>query len=203
MTKRTSDEVTNHEKIDMDALGLLLGRESALKLEEPGPSESAFDAIFRSAVRAPDHGRLRPWRFVLIKGEARERFGELLAETLKAREPAATPEMLARERQKALRAPAIVVVAARVNSSARIPVIEQILSAGAAAQNIMLAAHALGYGAMWKTGDPAYDDRVKQALGLEATDAIVGFLYLGTRAGGAAAAARPQPEDFVRVWEGK
>lgn len=192
-----------HEMIGMDALGLLLGRESALRLEEPAPSEAAFDAIFRSAVRAPDHGKLRPWRFVLIKGDARERFGEVLAETLKARRPDATPEMLARERQKALRAPAIVVVAARVNANARIPVIEQILSAGAAAQNIMLAAHALGYGAMWKTGEPAYDDSVKQALGLEAADAIVGFLYLGTRVGGSAPGARPVPEDFVQVWQGK
>ena len=110
--------------------------------------------------------------------------------------------MLARERGKALRAPLIVVVVARIQSGSKIPEVEQIVSAGAAAQNIMLAAHALGYGAMWKTGEPAYDLRVKEALGLQASDAIVGFLYLGTRAAGSAPVARPEPQDFVVEWTG-
>jgi nitroreductase len=192
-----------HEKVGMDALELLHTRESAVRLQDPAPSESALDAIFKSAARAPDHGRLRPWRFVVIRGDARGRFGELMAASLKARRADATPEMLARERDKTLRAPLIVVVAARVQAGAKIPVIEQVLSAGAAAQNIMLAAHALGYGAMWKTGEPAYDPQVKEALGLQATDAIVGFLYLGTRAGGSAPGVRPAPHEFVTEWRGE
>jgi nitroreductase len=186
----------------MDALELLLGRDSALRLEAPGPDPDALDTIFRSALRAPDHGRLRPWRFVVIPEEARERFGEVLAASLQRREPDATPESLARERQKALRAPVIVVVAARLKPSEKIPEVEQIVSAGAAAQNVMLAVHALGFGAMWRTGAPAYDPAVKQALQLHPSDAILGFIYIGTRVGGASPLPRPVPEDFVSVWHG-
>lgn len=189
-----------NDRARMDALELLLTRESASRLQDPAPDEAALAAMFRSAVRAPDHGRLRPWRFILVRGKARERFGEVMADSLRARVPDATPEMLARERTKALRAPLIVVVAARVCAGGKIPEIEQVLSAGAAAQNIMLAAHALNYGAMWKTGAPAYDAGVKQALGLEPSDAIVGFIYLGTRAGPPAPAARPAPEDHIAEW---
>ncbi len=183
----------------MNALELLHTRESAVRLQEPAPADSALAMIFRAAVRAPDHGRLRPWRFVVIRGEARERFGEVMAASLKSRCPDTAP---ARERAKALRAPLIIVVAARVQPGVRIPQIEQILSAGAAAQNIMLAAHALGYGAMWKTGEPAYDAQVKEAIKLQPADAVVGFLYLGTRGAGTAPAARPTPEDFVSEWRG-
>lgn len=186
----------------MDALELLLGRESAVKLAEPGPGEEALETIFRSALRAPDHGRLRPWRFIVIAREKRERFGDVLAESLRLRQPDATPVMLERERGKALRAPLIVVVAARVTPSDKIPEVEQLISAGTAAQNIMLAAHALGYGAMWRTGQPAYDAGVKRALGLEPADAIIGFLYIGTRGGGPSPVARPEPADFVSVWRG-
>ena len=186
----------------MDALELLLSRDSALRLAAPGPDQAALEKILQSAVRAPDHGRLRPWRFVVIPEEARSRFGEVLAASLKRREPDAGPESLARERQKALRAPVIVVVAARLKASEKIPDVEQIISAGAAAQNIMLAVHALGFGAMWRTGPPAYDPALKEALGLAANDAIVGFLYIGTRVGGSAPVLRPVPEKFVTVWRG-
>jgi len=186
----------------MDALELLLGRESALKLQEPGPGDEALDVIFRSALRAPDHGRLRPWRFVVIPHEKRERFGVLMAESLRLRQPDTTPEMLDRERQKALRAPVIVVVVGRFKPSDKIPAVEQLISAGAAAQNIMLAAHAQGYGAMWRTGEAAYDASIKRALGLEPADAIIGFIYIGTRVGGSSPLARPVPEDFVEIWKG-
>jgi nitroreductase len=184
----------------MNALELLHTRESATRLQDPAPADADLDAILRSAVRAPDHGRLRPWRFILVRGAAREHFGAVMSASLKSRVPDATPESLARERAKALRAPLIIVVAARVCSGGKIPEIEQILSAGAAAQNIMLAAHALGYGAMWKTGAPAYDALVKQALGLDPGDAIVGFIYLGMRSGGTAPGPRPDPSDFVSEW---
>jgi nitroreductase len=185
----------------MGALELLHTRESAKKLQDPPPTEDALKAIFAAAVRAPDHGQLRPWRFIVIRGDARVRFGDVMAESRRLQAPQMSAEALRREREKALRAPVIVVVAARIQPEARIPQIEQILSAGAAAQNIMLAAHALGYGAMWKTGEPAYDDYVKEALGLKPIDAIVGFIYLGTRAGGPSPVARPGAEPFVQEWQ--
>jgi len=186
----------------MDALELLLRRESALKLDSPGPSEADLDVMFRSALRAPDHGRLRPWQFVVVGETKREAFGALLADSMARRNPSAPAEELARERAKAMRAPVIVVAVAKLAKGHKIPEFEQLLSAGAAVENIMLAANAQGYGAMWKTGAPAYDATVKDALGIAADSAIVGFLYLGTQVGGGIQAARPVPEQCVSVWRG-
>jgi nitroreductase len=102
----------------MDALELLLGRESALKLASPGPSQADLDVMFQSALRAPDHGRLRPWRFVVVSEDKRERFGELLSDCLRRQQPDASADMLQRERDKAMRAPVIVVVAAQIHRGA-------------------------------------------------------------------------------------
>jgi nitroreductase len=186
----------------MDALDLMLSRESALKLESPGPSAGDLNRIFDSAVRAPDHGRLRPWHFVVIDEARRAAFGALMADALRRRDPTVSDAELQRERDKAFRAPVIVVVAAKVRKGHKIPEIEQIASASAAAQTIMLAAPALGYGAVWKTGAPAYDPTVKSALGLAEDDDIIGFLYIGTRAGGSSPIPRPEARDFVTTWAG-
>jgi nitroreductase len=186
----------------MDALELMLTRESALKLEAPGPSVEELNRMFASAVRAPDHGRLRPWHFVVIDSDRREAFGALMADSLRRREPEATEGALQKERAKAFRSPVIVAVAAKVQREHKIPVIEQVASAAAAAQTIMLAAPALGYGAVWKTGAPAYDPAVKAALGLDPGDDIIGFLYIGTRTGGSAPFPRPEPKDYVTNWAG-
>jgi nitroreductase len=107
---------------------------------------------------------------------------------------------LERERKKPLRAPLVLVVAAHITPNPKIPPVEQLLAAGAAAQNILIASHALGFGAAWKTGNAAYDAQVKEALGLQASDEIAGFLYIGTPA------ARPKtplpldPADFTSAW---
>jgi nitroreductase len=186
----------------MDALDLMLSRESALKLESPGPSAGELEWIFESAVRAPDHGRLRPWQFVVIGEAQRAAFGGLMADSLRRRDATVSDAELQRERDKAFRAPVIVVVAAKVRKGHKIPEIEQIASASAAAQTIMLAAPALGYGAVWKTGAPAYDPAVKTALALTEDDEIIGFLYIGTRAGGSSPIPRPVARDFVTTWAG-
>lgn len=186
----------------MKALDLMLRRESALKLESPGPSADELEQMFASAVRAPDHGRLRPWHFVVIGQDRRAAFGAVMADSLRRRDSLASEPELQRERDKAFRSPVIVVVAAQVKRGHKIPEIEQIASASAAAQTIMLAAPALGYGAVWKTGAPAYDPAVKTALGLQAEDDIIGFLYIGTRAGGSSPIPRPEAKDFVTIWEG-
>jgi nitroreductase len=182
----------------MQAIDALLSRRSARTLTEPAPDAGALELMFSAAARAPDHGRLRPWRFVVVRGAARERFGALLADQLRRSHPQTPPESLERERLKALRAPLIIVVAAHCEAGAKIPVIEQTLAAAAAAHALMLAAFALGFNAMWKTGAAAYDAVVKQALGLAAEDAIVGFLYLGTETGERAAVARSEWRDRVR-----
>jgi nitroreductase len=186
----------------MDAMALLRTRFSALKLGEPAPSAQAVQAMLESAARAPDHGRLQPWRLILIEGDARSGFGKVLAEALSRRNPLADDQALAREREKALRAPLIVVVATRCDRSAKIPIIEQIISAGCAAHSIMLAAGATGLGAMWRTGEPAYDNAVKSALGIEPDDLIVGLIYVGTDVGGLGTRPQRAFEEFVQSWTG-
>jgi len=162
--------------------------------------DDALALIFESATRAPDHGRLRPWRFIVIKTEARAQFGELLADHLRRTKASVSDEALERERLKAFRAPLIIAVAAIVTPDGKIPAIEQILSAGAAAQNMLHAALALGFNGVWKTGGAAYDERVKAALGLESKDAIVGFLYMGTDEDGPGSLPRPDWREFVQYW---
>jgi nitroreductase len=184
----------------MEAIEALTSRRSPAQFTEPAPDEAALEAILRAAMRAPDHGKLKPWRFLVLRGDARKRFGDVMAEAMRRREPEAPASMVEREREKPLRAPLIVVLAAAIKEGHKIPVIEQLLAAGAAAQNVMLAAHALGFAAAWKTGAPAYDNYVKEALGLASSDAIVGFLYLGTPAAAPIALPPSELADFVRAW---
>jgi nitroreductase len=184
----------------MDALEALTARTSPLELGEPAPDQAAERRLIEAALRAPDHGRLRPWRFLSVRGDGRKRLGDVLALALQRRNPQAGPELLERERLKPLRAPLILIVAARITSNPKIPAVEQLLSAGAAAQNIMIACHALGFGAMWKTGDPAYDVSIKEALGLRVSDEIVGFLYIGTPKSMPAPPPSLNIGDFAESW---
>ena len=186
----------------MQALENLTTRTSAAGLIDPAPDNAALKQIFGAAAAAPDHGRLRPWKFICIRGAARNAFGDLLAKTLRARQPEVSGDELEREKAKALRAPLIVAVAAVLKEHPKIPQVEQLLAAGAAAQNVLLAAHALGFGAVWKTGAPAYDTAVKQALGLAPSDAIVGFLYLGSLAKPLPPRPVADPTAYVQEWTG-
>jgi nitroreductase len=164
----------------MDAIEALMSRVSPAQLVEPGPTAEQLELILAVAARAPDHGRMQPWRFVLIEGAARARFGEVMAGSLQRREPDAPAGKLDAERKKAMRAPLIVVVAAAVKENPKVPEVEQIVAAGAAAQNMLVAAHAFGLGGFWRTGAIAYDPEVKRALGLADADTIVGIIYLGS-----------------------
>jgi nitroreductase len=175
----------------MDAFEALLSRNTAKTYGQTPPTREHLDMVLQAAVRAPDHGRLRPWRFMMIEGEQRRRFGELLAQSAKRRVPGLSDGDLQRERDKAMRAPLIIVVACRAVAGTKIPTIEQILAAGAATQNILLALHSLGYVSAWKTGEAAYDTEVKKALGLAPDDHIVGFVYTGGVEGATFAPGKP------------
>jgi nitroreductase len=186
----------------MEAIELLRSRHSASKLGEPAPSAEAVEAMLEAAARAPDHGRLQPWRLILIEGDARRSFGEILAESLARRNPLAGEPILAREREKALRAPLIIVVTTRCDRSGKIPIVEQIVSAGCAAHGLMLAAFAQGLGAFWRTGEAAYDEAVKGALGVGSEDLIVGFIFVGTDTGDAPSRSRPVVQELAHRWAG-
>jgi nitroreductase len=175
----------------MDALEALNTRNSAKTYGDTAPSKDELAVVLQAAVRAPDHGRLRPWRFMLIAGDQRRKLGDMLAASALRRTPGLSEGDLQRERDKAMRAPLIIVVVCRAVTGTKIPVIEQILAAGAAAQNVLLALHALGYAAAWKTGEAAYDQEVKKALGLAVDDHLVAFIYTGSGAGATFAPGKP------------
>jgi nitroreductase len=181
----------------MDALDALLNRGSAPRLIAPAPDTAQRELLFRAALRAPDHGQLRPWRFLTIEGAAREQLGELLAQALPAD---ASPEALSKARAMPLRAPLLVVVIARVQAHAKVPAQEQVIAAGCAAHGILLAAHAQGIGAVWRTGELAYNAQVAAGLGLAADEQVIAFLYLGTPERELRAVPQVQVGDFVRAW---
>jgi nitroreductase len=165
-----------------DAIDLLLSRRSgsAKAMTGPGPDSTQLRQILMAAARVPDHGKLFPWRFIVIEGEARTRFGAMLAEVLRETEPnAATEERLATERGRFERAPIVVAVVSKVRELIPIPVWEQQLSAGAVCQTMLLAATALGFVANWITEWPAYHPLVKERLGLKSGERIAGFVYIG------------------------
>ena len=175
----------------MDALEALNTRATAKTYGETAPTKEQLAIVLQAAVRAPDHGRLRPWRFMIIEGDQRRKLGDMLAASALRRVPGLSAGDLQRERDKAMRAPLIIVVACRIVPGTKIPVIEQILAAGAAAQNILLALHATGFASAWKTGEAAYDLDVKRALGFAADDHLVGFIYTGGGAGATFAQGKP------------
>ena len=161
------------------ALDLLLSRRSGSKkaMTGPGPDAAQLRHILAAAVRAPDHGKLVPWRFILFEGEGRARMGEVLADVLRREDD--SPERLALERERFLRAPVVIGVVSRRREMLPIPVWEQELSAGAVCMNILIAAHALGYVANWITEWCAYHPGVLERIGLKPGERIAGFVYIG------------------------
>lgn len=180
----------------------LLSRASMKLLGEPGPDDADLRVIFEAAVRAPDHGKLRPWRFFVVRGDARRQLSDLFVAGVKRREPSANPAQIEKEREKPLRAPVTIAVAAKILPGHKIPEIEQSLSAAAAAMNMLNAIHALGFGAKWVTGANCYDPEFKRAFGLDPTDQLIGFIHVGTPAEKPAPVERPDPSAFVVEWSG-
>ena len=188
-----------------DTLKLLSQRRSAKAalLAAPGPTPAELDTILTIAARVPDHKRLVPWRFIVFEGDARARFGEVLAATLAAedREPP-SPVRLDTERQRLLRAPLVVAVISRVVETPGAPEIEQVLSCGAAAFNLCLAANAMGYGTCWITEWYAFSKGVSSALGLGPNERVAGFVYIGTEAEKQPDRERPDLARIVSRWQG-
>jgi nitroreductase len=189
----------------IDAVEAMMTRCSvpARFLCDPAPDGKDLETILETAMRAPDHASLRPWRFLIIRGDARRRLGEIFAEALCRRDPLADAAAREKEMGRPMRSPLIVAVCAEVvENNPKVPVVEQIVTVGAAAQNMMNAAHAMGYAAIMLTGKNAHDPYVKQALGLQPKDEIVGFLYFGTPESEVRAKKRPAAAEFVREWPG-
>ena len=178
-------------------------------LAAPAPSAQELEQIIQAAVCAPDHGALRPWRFLSITGESRNQLGELFCQASLQQNPDLTPKELDAIRQKPMRSPLIVAVIAAIQEHPKISATEQRDSAAAAAQNILLAANAIGYGSIWLTGPFASNAHVQQQLGLSAGESIVAFIYLGTpNAAGKMLSQkklcmRPKASNFLSSWHHK
>lgn len=162
----------------MDALDLLLNRRSIAKLSEPAPQGQALENILKAGLRAPDHGGLTPWRFVISEGEGLDKLSSIL---VRAAESENSEEVVVEKLRKApFRAPMVITVIAKVKPHDKVPPLEQHLSAGCAAQAMQMAAVAQGYQGFWRSGSWMFHPVVHEAFGLEDQDEIVGFLYLGT-----------------------
>jgi nitroreductase len=186
-------------------LELLRHRRSAkiALLKEPGPSASELDTILTIAARVPDHKRVVPWRFIVFEGDARARFGDVLAKTLETESTEApSSARLELEQQRLLRAPLVIAVISRAKDMPGVPKIEQLLSGGAAAFNLCLAANAMGYGTCWVTEWYAFSKGVDTALGLGPDERVAGFIYIGTETEKQPDRDRPVMSEIVSRWQG-
>lgn len=181
----------------------LLTRRSvaANDLCEPGPTDDQLQQILAAAHRVPDHGKIGPWRFIVFKGDAREHFSCKLGEIFAKENPEASDKLTQFESERLVRAPLVIaVIASPVVEHPKIPEWEQILSVGAACQNILVAALALGFGAQWLTEWYSYNEKVKALLKLKASEKVAGFIYIGSYAEKPTERPRPDLQERLQYW---
>jgi nitroreductase len=189
----------------MNSLDFLEDRRSlpSRLLGEPGPTPEQLERLLTAAIRVPDHGKLTPWRLLLIRGEERARLGAALADIHVRVDPGVPPAVVQKDRDRFSFAPLIVAVIARVDPNhPKVPEQEQVLSAGYVAYNLLLGAQALGFGAQILTGWAAYDRDVAQLLGLGGNERVVAFVHIGTARDEAPERIRPELPDVVSEWRG-
>jgi nitroreductase len=182
------------------AVKMMVERRSTLAktMTGPGPSAEELETLLTIGARTPDHGKLFPWRFIVFEGEARTRFSHTLEARFRQIEPEAPAERLALERTRFERAPVVIAVISDTTENHKIPLWEQELSAGAACQNLLIGANAMGYGAQWLTEWYAYDRQIKTELGLAPGERVAGFIYVGTA--GEDPTERPRKAPRVTRW---
>jgi len=167
-------------------------------LGEPGPAPQQLDALIAAAIRVPDHGKLTPWRLLLIQGDARRKLGEALAQIHQRKEPGVAEAQLLKDRERYTFAPLIIAVIARIDDAhAKIPAQEQLLSAGCVAYNLLLGAQTLGFGAQWLTSWAAYDANAATLFGLGTGERVIAFVHIGTPREVVPERARPALADVV------
>ena len=186
----------------MDMIAALTHRRSvpSRQLGGPGPTEGQIHQMLEAALRVPDHGKLAPWRFLLIQGEARHALGERLAARARALDPNAAPAAIEKDRARFSHAPLVVAVIATPVEGHKVPVIEQLMSAGAVCFALLQAAQGMGFGAQWLTGWAAYDRVILDGLGLAAHEQLIGFIHVGTPQGEVPERLRPSLDDKLSEW---
>ena len=189
--------------MSVDALRALHQRVSVPRLVGPAPDREQQQALFDAALRAPDHAYLRPWRFLVIEGQGLEALGELFGKAALADPPDLSADTLARTQGLPLRAPLLIVAISCPQDHPKVPTIEQHLACGAAVSNMLVAAHAMGLGAVWRTGALAYHPVIKQGLGLAEHEHIIAFLYVGHPAGERKQVPQLNSDEFFQPWPGE
>jgi nitroreductase len=188
-------------EVDLDVFDAIYTRQSVGKLLPDTVPISLVTQMLEAAVQAPNHYKVRPWRFVVVSGQARDGLGEVMAQSLQKRLPDVPLSALDAERAKPLRAPLIIAVAVDLPSEPRVNQVENICAAASAVQNLLLAAHALGLGAKWRSGSPAFDPDVKAYLGFAPDQHLIALVYIGYPDGERPPLIRPSFEDRT-VWMG-
>jgi nitroreductase len=190
--------------LSSSVIDFMLARKSAPipELNEPAPSDAEIRTMLTIASRVPDHGRLEPWRFILYRGEARDRVGELLAARAEEREGPLTEGRRQQELARFSRAPLVIGVVSVPRENPKIPQWEMFLSGGAAAMNLVIAANALGYGTNWITNWYSDDEEGRRILGLAPQERVVGFVHIGTFSGDAPERPRPDVDTLYSEWSG-
>ena len=188
----------SHAIMTSPLTALLTRRSVSVKeLTTPAPSASQLEEILRVATRVPDHGKLTPWRIIILRGKGALKLGDLAADRFAKNYPDdAKEKYLMAERERFARAPLCLAVLSTPVEGSK-PVWEQELSAGAVCMNILHAAHALGFGAKWLTEWVAYDAQILKALGGKDEDKIAGFIYIGTKKSEPDDRPRPSLKDVV------
>jgi nitroreductase len=174
-------------------LHTLQNRNSHPRLTAPAPSSDELEQILLAGLRAPDHGRLRPWEFVAVSGDRRQTLGEIFERSLLMTKPEATAAEREKARNAPLRAPLVIAGLLKPKVHPKVPRVEQVASVACALHGMLLATESLGYGGVWRTGNYARDPSVIAALGGDPGDEVIGFLYIGTREG----ESKPLPEETV------
>ncbi|WP_141260911.1 nitroreductase family protein [Komagataeibacter diospyri] len=186
----------------MTSLDLLLSRFSTDALMEPAPAGDVLHAILSTAMRAPDHGKLRPWRYVLVEGDARPGLAQRVVASMKRLDPNVEPAKIEKRLSRFSTMPLTIVLGMHLCPEHKIPLIEQELAVGAAAMNILNALHATGFGGVWVSGDVAYDPEFAAELGFPAPHKLAGFLFVGTPKPDATAPKRRPVDGYVANWTG-
>mgnify|MGYP001227189324 FL=1 len=185
----------------METLEAIQTRNSVPLLTDPAPTSEEMSEVYKGALRAPDHARLRPWKFIEVRGDSRDKLAKIFIDTATALNSDLSENEISKLEKAPHRAPMVIILAANIKEHPKVPEIEQIISLGAAAQNILLGIHEIGYSAVWRTGNMAFNPEITKFLGLEENYKIIGYLYVGTSTGKEKPIPELEIQDFLEVWD--
>lgn len=201
MTVLSTPSVSSPSSPLASPLDVLLSRASRDDLVAPAPSGETLQKILSAGLRAPDHGKLRPWRYVVIEGEARVPFAHELLDAMSRQEPEATEKKREKRFARFSTVPAVLALGMHLRPDDKIPLWEQKMSVGAGVMNVLNALHMSGYGGVWISGPFCDDLQLRESLGLGGDDRLAGFMFIGTPAENRPASRRPAVEDYVSFWK--